>query len=107
MGWFDDIKKKLATGAAEKAADEALNSLADDMEKHLVGDMAIVEEHDRKLAERAAAEDARMAARVKEVHAQRMGAEDKARAELDKLKALRAAKTESANPDDGGKKKTL
>jgi len=104
MGWFDDLKKKLATGAAEKAAEEALDSLADDMEKHLVGDMSIVEEHDRKLAEKAAAEEARMAARVKEVHARRMGAEDKARAELERLKALRDAKPSGDDPPQEPKK---
>ena len=106
MGWFDDLKKKLATGAAEKAAEEALDSLADDMEKHLVGDMSIVEEHDRKLAEKAAAEEARMAARVKEVHARRMGAEDKARAELERLKALRDAKPGDDDAPEA-RKKTL
>ena len=102
VSWFDDLKKKLFSQAAEKAVDEALDDFADDLEKHLVGDMSVVEEHERELAEKAAAEEQRFADRVKEVHERRMTAEDRAREELARLKAQRSAGDAAGEPDGPG-----
>ncbi len=119
VSWFDELKKKLFSEAAEKVVDEALDDFADDLEKHLVGDMSVVEEHERELAEKAAAEEQRFADRVKEVHEQRMSAEDRAREELARLKAQQSAgdaaddgpgedgDDEPAAPDEPGPRKTL
>jgi len=102
VSWFDELKKKLFNEAAEKAVDEALDDFADDLEKHLVGDMSVVEEHERELAEKASAEEQRFADRVKEVHERRMTAEDRAREELARLKAQRSAGDAVGEPDGPG-----